>query len=82
MNDRRTGKKMMPWAAPIGSGQGITNKDALVRMRDRFPDITLIVDAGIGAPSHAALAMEIGFDGVLLNSAIAQATDPIMMELS
>ena len=70
---------LMPWAAPIGSGQGITNKDALVRMRDRFPDITLIVDAGIGAPSHAALAMEIGFDGVLLNSAIAQATDPIMM---
>lgn len=70
---------LMPWAAPIGSGQGITNKEALLRMRDRFPKITLIVDAGIGAPSHAALAMEIGFDGVLLNSAIAQAKDPVQM---
>ena len=70
---------LMPWAAPIGSGQGITNREALIRMRDRFPSITLIVDAGIGAPSHAAEAMEIGFDGVLLNSAIAQAKDPVQM---
>lgn len=70
---------LMPWAAPIGSGQGITNREALIRMRDRFPSITLIVDAGIGAPSHAAEAMEIGFDGVLLNSAIAQAKDPVRM---
>ncbi len=70
---------LMPWAAPIGSGQGITNREALIRMRDRFPGITLIVDAGIGAPSHAAEAMEIGFDGVLLNSAIAQAKDPVRM---
>ncbi len=70
---------LMPWAAPIGSGQGITNREALIRMRDRFPNITLIVDAGIGAPSHAAEAMEIGFDGVLLNSAIAQAKDPVRM---
>ena len=70
---------LMPWAAPIGSGQGITNREALVRMRDRFADITLIVDAGIGAPSHAAQALEMGFDGVLLNSAIAQAKDPVKM---
>jgi len=70
---------LMPWAAPIGSGQGITNREALIRMRDRFPSIILIVDAGIGAPSHAAEAMEIGFDGVLLNSAIAQAKDPVRM---
>jgi thiazole synthase len=70
---------LMPWAAPIGSGQGITNRESLSRMRDRFPNITLIVDAGIGAPSHAALAMELGFDGVLLNSAIAQAKDPVQM---
>ena len=48
-------------------------------MRDRFPKTTLVVDAGIGAPSHAALAMEIGFDAVLLNSAVAQAQDPVMM---
>ncbi len=72
-------KILMPWAAPIGSGQGITNRDALMRMRDRFPKITLIVDAGIGAPSHAALAMEIGFDAVLLNSAVAQAREPVRM---
>jgi thiazole synthase len=72
-------KILMPWAAPIGSGQGIVHREALIRMRDRFPDITLVVDAGIGAPSHAALAMEIGFDAVLLNSAVAQAQDPVMM---
>ena len=70
---------LMPWAAPIGSGQGLMNKEALMRMRHRFPKITLIVDAGIGAPSHACQAMEIGFDGVLLNSAVAQATDPVQM---
>lgn len=70
---------LMPWAAPIGSGQGIVHREALIRMRDRFPKITLVVDAGIGAPSHAALAMEIGFDAVLLNSAVAQAKDPVMM---
>ena len=73
---------LMPWAAPIGSGQGITNREALIRLRDRFPSVTLIVDAGIGAPSHAAEAMEIGFDGVLLNSAIAQAKDPIQMAIA
>lgn len=73
---------LMPWAAPIGSGQGITNREALIRLRDRFPSVTLIVDAGIGAPSHAAEAMEIGFDGVLLNSAIAQARDPIQMAIA
>lgn len=70
---------LMPWASPIGSGQGITNREALVRMRQRFTDITLIIDAGIGAPSHAALAMELGFDGVLLNSAVAQAHNPVVM---
>lgn len=70
---------LMPWASPIGSGQGITNREALSRMRARFPEITLIVDAGIGAPSHAALAMELGFDGVLLNSAVAQAENPVLM---
>lgn len=70
---------LMPWAAPIGSGQGLVNRPALIRLRERFPDIRLIVDAGIGAPSHACEAMEIGFDGVLLNSAVAQAKDPIAM---
>jgi thiazole synthase len=72
-------KILMPWAAPIGSGQGLMNKEALQRMRQRFPNITLVVDAGIGAPSHACKALEIGFDAVLLNSAVAQAKDPVRM---
>jgi thiazole synthase len=55
-------KVVMPWAAPIGSAKGITNRDALKLLRDRLPDITLVVDAGIGAPSHAAQALELGYD--------------------
>lgn len=70
---------LMPWGAPIGSGQGLLNPWALRTLRDRLPDATLIVDAGIGAPSHAALALELGFDAVLLNSAVAQAGDPVSM---
>ncbi len=70
---------LMPWGAPIGSGQGLLNPWALRTLRERLPDATLIVDAGIGAPSHAALALEMGFDAVLLNSAVAQARDPVAM---
>lgn len=70
---------LMPWGAPIGSGQGLLNPFALRTLRERLPGVPLIVDAGIGAPSHAAQAMELGLDGVLLNSAIAQAGDPIRM---
>ncbi|MBB1091347.1 thiazole synthase [Rhodopseudomonas pseudopalustris] len=70
---------IMPWAAPIGSARGITNRDALKLLRDRLPDITLVVDAGLGAPSHAAEAMELGYDAVLLNTAIAKAEDPVAM---
>ncbi len=70
---------IMPWGAPIGSGQGLRNIDALQTMRRRLPDLTLIVDAGIGAPSHAAHAMELGFDAVLLNTAVAQAQHPVTM---
>ena len=69
----------MPWAAPIGSARGIVNRDALKLLRDRLPDITLVVDAGIGAPSHAAHALELGYDAVLLNTAIAKAADPVAM---
>lgn len=69
-------KILMPWASPIGSGQGLTNIFALKTMRERFKDIPLIVDAGIGRPSDAALAMELGYDGVLLNSAVALAINP------
>ncbi len=70
---------LMPWGAPIGSGQGLNNISALKTLRARFPDIKLLVDAGLGAPSHAAQAMELGFDGVLLNTAIAEAGNPVAM---
>jgi thiazole synthase len=70
---------LMPWGAPIGSGQGLLNPWALRTLRARLPDVPLIVDAGLGAPSHAAQAMELGLDGVLLNSAVAQAADPVAM---
>lgn len=72
-------KILMPWAAPIGSGQGLTNPFALKTLRKRLPEAALIVDAGLGKPSHAATVMEMGFDGVLVNSAIALAQDPVGM---
>jgi thiazole synthase len=67
---------VMPWGSPIGSGQGLRNIDALRKMRERLPHIALIVDAGIGRPSHATQALELGFDGVLLNTAVAVARHP------
>ena len=70
---------IMPWAAPIGSGRGLANIAALTSLRAYFPDVKLIIDAGIGAPSHAALAMELGYDAVLLNTAVAKAADPARM---
>ncbi len=70
---------LMPWGAPIGSGQGLRNPDALRAMRAHFAGVPLIVDAGIGRPSHAAQAMEMGFDAVLLNTAVAKAGDPVAM---
>jgi len=70
---------LMPWGSPIGSAQGLANKSALQTMRAYFPDTPLIVDAGLGAPSHAAKAMELGYDAVLLNTAIAKAENPVTM---
>ncbi|MFW8594681.1 thiazole synthase [Cribrihabitans neustonicus] len=70
---------LMPWGAPIGSGQGLRNPDALRAMRAHFPCVPLIVDAGIGRPSDAAQAMELGMDAVLLNTAVAKAGDPVRM---
>ena len=70
---------LMPWAAPIGSARGLINKDALRTLRAYFPDTPLIIDAGIGTPSHAAEAMELGYDAVLLNTAVAKAADPVKM---
>lgn len=70
---------LMPWGAPIGTGRGLANPYALKAMRSYFAGVPLIIDAGIGAPSHAAQAMELGFDGILLNTAVATATDPVRM---
>jgi thiazole synthase len=70
---------LMPWGAPIGSGQGLVNPSALRTLRARLPGVPLIVDAGIGSPKDAAQAMELGFDAVLLNTAVAQADDPVNM---
>ena len=70
---------IMPWGSMIGSGKGLMNPDNLVAIRKQFPDLQLVVDAGIGKPSHATQAMELGYDGVLLNSAIALAQDPVKM---
>ncbi|MBE7209956.1 MAG: thiazole synthase [Gluconacetobacter diazotrophicus] len=70
---------LMPWGAPIGSAMGLNNRHGLRAMRACFPDIPLVVDAGIGVPSHAADAMELGFDAVLVNSAVSQAGDPVAM---
>jgi thiazole synthase len=70
---------LMPWAAPIGTGRGLVNPYGLRSLRAYFPAIPLIVDAGLGKPSHAAQALELGFDGVLLNTAIAKARDPVRM---
>jgi thiazole synthase len=70
---------LMPWGAPIGTGRGLNNPYGLRALRAHFPHVPLIVDAGLGAPSHAAAAMEFGFDGILLNTAIAKAGDPPAM---
>ncbi|TIN35323.1 MAG: thiazole synthase [Mesorhizobium sp.] len=72
-------KVLMPWCAPIGSAIGPINIMALRSMRRHFPDVPMIVDAGLGRPSHAATVMEVGFDAVLLNTAVAKAADPVGM---
>ncbi|MEY8829146.1 thiazole synthase [Sedimentitalea sp. XS_ASV28] len=70
---------LMPWGAPIGSGLGLNNIFGLRAMRAHFPDTPLVIDAGLGLPSQAAAAMELGFDAVLLNTAVARAGDPPAM---
>ena len=70
---------LMPWGAPIGSGRGLNNLFGLKALRAHFPDVPLVIDAGIGVPSHAAQAMELGFDAVLINTAVAQAANPVLM---
>lgn len=70
---------LMPWGAPIGSGKGMVNPYGLRQLRDRLPGVPLIVDAGLGVPSHACCVMEWGFDAVLVNSAVSQAQNPVQM---
>jgi thiazole synthase len=70
---------LMPWGSPIGSGKGLMNPYNLKAIRNAFSDIFLVVDAGIGKPSDAVLAMEMGYDAILLNSAVALAHDPVLM---
>lgn len=70
---------VMPLASPIGSGMGIVNPYNLRLIRELVTDVPLIVDAGIGTASDAAIAMELGYDGVLLNTAISNAEHPVVM---
>jgi len=70
---------VMPLAAPIGSGLGIQNLTNLRILREMISEVPLIVDAGVGTASDAALAMELGYDGVLMNTAIAEAEDSVAM---
>jgi thiazole synthase len=69
---------VMPWAAPIGTGKGPINPYAMQVLRERLK-VPLLVDAGLGRPSHACQVMEWGYDGVLLNTAVALAQDPVTM---
>lgn len=70
---------VMPLAAPIGSGMGVQNPSNLRIMREQLPDAVIIVDAGVGVPSDAAIAMELGADAILMNTAIAESGDPEQM---
>jgi len=73
---------VMPLAAPIGSGLGIQNVTNLRILREMITEVPLIVDAGVGTASDAAVAMELGFDGLLLNTAIAAAEDSEQMAIA
>ena len=70
---------VMPLAAPIGSGMGVQNPSNLRIMREQLPDATIIVDAGVGVPSDASVAMELGADAILMNTAIAESRNPEQM---
>jgi len=70
---------VMPLAAPIGSGLGVQNPVNLRILREMIHDVPLVVDAGVGTASDAAIAMELGADAVLMNTGIAGAEDPILM---
>jgi len=71
----------MPLGAPIGSNKGLTTKDMLAIIIEQS-NVPVVIDAGIGAPSHAAAAMEMGADAVLVNTAIAVSEDPVQMAIA
>jgi thiazole synthase len=73
---------VMPMGAPIGSGLGIQNRTNLRILREMITEVPLIVDAGVGTASDAAIAMELGYDGVLMNTAIAAAEDSVSMAIA
>ena len=73
---------LMPWGAPIGTGLGLVNPYGLRSLRAQYPDVPMVIDAGLGLPSQAAQAMEMGFDAVLLNTAVAKAGDPVAMAVA
>jgi thiazole synthase len=70
---------LMPWGSPIGTGLGLLNPYGLRSLRAHYPDVPMVIDAGIGLPSQATQAMEMGFDAILLNTAVAKAGDPVLM---
>ncbi|RUT25789.1 thiazole synthase [Asaia sp. W19] len=70
---------LMPWGAPIGSGRGLNNLFGLRALRAHFPEIPMVIDAGIGRPSHAVTAFELGYDAILINTAVAKAGEPVAM---
>jgi thiazole synthase len=70
---------VMPLAAPIGSGLGVQNPANLRILRERITEVPMIVDAGVGTASDAVVAMELGADGLLMNTAIAEAQDAVLM---
>lgn len=70
---------LMPWGSPIGSARGLNNEFGLRALRVQIPEVPLIIDAGLGLPSQAAHALELGFDGVLVNTGVAKAGDPVQM---
>src|SRR5579875_2759696 len=70
---------VMPLGAPIGSGMGVQNQANIRILREMITDVPLILDAGVGTASDATIAMEMGVDGVLMNTGIAAAQDPVLM---